>query len=484
MKKARKLGGQCTSWKHEDFIINGCIHWLVGSGSTNKMHKLWSDLGALDGTEFVNHDRFTHLENVEGEDVILYCNPNQLKAHWLEIAPEEDDFIHNFTKTIQVLIDDQTLQPSHNLFHNIFTSVRHGLKGLYVYREIMKWFRYSCGDIALKLKNPYLKALFLSLGKDMPVIAILYTLAWMNNKEAGYPLGGSAPFINKILNKFLSTGGSIHYNAAVKEIIVHNDCAGGVVLEDGHRLYADYIISAADGYTTIYHMLQGKYKDEKIDHYYLSLPLFRPILFASFGINYSFQDLEGAAMGRSFILKKPLKAGNVSHDRLNIQVYNFDPTLAPEGKSLITSMIETDYHYWKVLADNNEKYKKEKIRTLMEVMERLTSRFPQIVGKFEMMDLATPITYEKYTGVYKGSYEGWKLTKETFLEKMEKKLPGLENFYMAGQWVEPGGGLPPSALSGKSVIQMICKKERLKFISAFPPEVKAKEERKITMEQS
>jgi phytoene dehydrogenase-like protein len=34
---------------------------------------------------------------------------------------------------------------------------------------------------------------------------------------------------------------------------------------------------------------------------------------------------------------------------------------------------------------------------------------------------------------------------------------------MAGHWVEPGGGLPTVAMSGRNVIQIICKKEKRKF---------------------
>jgi len=44
-------------------------------------------------------------------------------------------------------------------------------------------------------------------------------------------------------------------------------------------------------------------------------------------------------------------------------------------------------------------------------------------------------------------------------------LSGLKNFYMAGQWVEPGGGLPSAILSGRNVTQIICKKDKKKFIT-------------------
>ncbi|MEZ4715498.1 MAG: hypothetical protein R2851_05320 [Caldilineaceae bacterium] len=39
---------------------------------------------------------------------------------------------------------------------------------------------------------------------------------------------------------------------------------------------------------------------------------------------------------------------------------------------------------------------------------------------------------------------------------VRKTLPGLGNFYMAGQWVEPGGMVPVVAMSGRNAIQLIC----------------------------
>jgi len=44
-------------------------------------------------------------------------------------------------------------------------------------------------------------------------------------------------------------------------------------------------------------------------------------------------------------------------------------------------------------------------------------------------------------------------------------LPKLKNFYMAGQWLFPGGGLPPAAQTGKWAVMLICKKEKINFVS-------------------
>jgi len=52
--------------------------------------------------------------------------------------------------------------------------------------------------------------------------------------------------------------------------------------------------------------------------------------------------------------------------------------------------------------------------------------------------------------------------------RMSKTLPGLGNFYMAGQWVEPGGGTSPAVMSGRHLIQIICKKDKKPFVAMVP----------------
>ncbi len=48
---------------------------------------------------------------------------------------------------------------------------------------------------------------------------------------------------------------------------------------------------------------------------------------------------------------------------------------------------------------------------------------------------------------------------------MRKTLPGLRNFYLAGQWVEPGGSVPVVAMSGRNAIQMICHQDGQPFVT-------------------
>jgi phytoene dehydrogenase-like protein len=81
-------------------------------------------------------------------------------------------------------------------------------------------------------------------------------------------------------------------------------------------------------------------------------------------------------------------------------------------------------------------------------------------------DVATPLTFERYTGNWKGCFEGWLITPDnsyTLMKPMSQSVPGLKNFFMCGQWVEPGGGLPTAVMSGRRLIKSICKGDGRKF---------------------
>jgi len=100
------------------------------------------------------------------------------------------------------------------------------------------------------------------------------------------------------------------------------------------------------------------------------------------------------------------------------------------------------------------------------IVEVLDQRLPGISGQVEMVDVATPLTFERYTGNWKGSFEGWLITPQnssTLISPMRQTLPGLQNFYMCGQWVQPGGGLPTGVMTGRKLVQALCKEDGKKF---------------------
>ena len=215
-------------------------------------------------------------------------------------------------------------------------------------------------------------------------------------------------------------------------------------------------------------MLEGKYINKKIQGYYDKLPIFTPLIYMSLGVARSFDELPSSVAGIYFPLDEPVTIAGQEWKRLPVHIYNFDPSLAPEGKTLLTLLIDSNYEYWKKLSEDPERYKAEKEQIADLVVAQLDRRFPGLAAQVEMRDVATPMTFERYTGNWQGTYEGWQMTTKTLTMRMSKTLPGLANFHMAGQWVQPGGGLPTGVMTGRHVAQIICKKDKKKFVTSTP----------------
>ncbi len=113
------------------------------------------------------------------------------------------------------------------------------------------------------------------------------------------------------------------------------------------------------------------------------------------------------------------------------------------------------------------KYKAEKERIIQEIAEGMENRLGSLIPHLEMKDLSTPATVVRYTNNWKGSFEGWVMTPKVGFSQLPMQLPGLRNFYMAGQWISPGGGLPTALISGRGVAGLICKKGGKKFVTSM-----------------
>jgi phytoene dehydrogenase-like protein len=344
-----------------------------------------------------------------------------------------------------------------------------------------KWMGMTIRDFAKQFKNPFMREV-MSEGlpnafffePDMSLMVVLSTLAYLHVKSAGYPIGGAPKFVSSIEQRYHDLGGEIHYKSPVAKILVEADPSGqgdravGVRLADGTEHCADIVISAADGHTTLFDMLEGKYLNDKIRGYYDSLPLFHPIFFISLGVNRTFEKKPPSIAGEIFPLDGPIHIAGRECGWLAPHIYDFDSSLAPKGKTLMRVMLPADYEYWSNLRkQDHERYKKEKQQIADQVIARLDKRFPGLADQVEMCDVATPATFERYTGNWQASWMGWLYTAKTMRMSISKTLPGLDNFYMVGTWVL-NSGLPFAAVSGRHVTQILCKKDNKPFVTTVP----------------
>ena len=118
------------------------------------------------------------------------------------------------------------------------------------------------------------------------------------------------------------------------------------------------------------------------------------------------------------------------------------------------------------LHSDRKKYNAEKQRIAEYTIRQLEKRWPGFASQVEVIDVPTPATYKRYTGNWKGSPDGWYLTPDN-INGMEpvRTLPGLEGLHMAGQWTAPFTGTVIAAMSGRQIIQLMCREESKKFVT-------------------
>ena len=163
---------------------------------------------------------------------------------------------------------------------------------------------------------------------------------------------------------------------------------------------------------------------------------------------------------------EPISIAGREHHWLTAIHHCFDPSMSPEGKSVVEVWYDTEYDYWEELYRDREAYRAEKKRIEEYTIRQLERRWPGFASQVEVSDVPTPATYFRYTGNWKGSPDGWYVSPDNMMNTDPvRTLPGLDGLQMAGQWTAPFTGTVVSSVSGRQAIQMLCREEGRRFVT-------------------
>ncbi len=261
------------------------------------------------------------------------------------------------------------------------------------------------------------------------------------------------------MDSYRSLGGQSVVTATVDEILVEKGRARGVRIDDGTLIAADAVISTSSTPETILRLLGGRFDAaamrERLEHW----KLFQPIVLASFGVATPLREAPGILVVEGV---PPYTIGGVTRERLGLRVCNDDPFLAPPGHAVVQAMLDTDYAWWATRGVGYQAAKEEVAQIAQAQIERV---LPEVRTRVRMTDIATPLTFWRQARSWRGAYEGWEPNAESLAGHVNKRLAGLQGLYLAGQWVEPGGGVPMAVMSGRQAVQILCDDDRRPFQS-------------------
>jgi phytoene dehydrogenase-like protein len=457
-------GGLCTAWKREGFAFDACIHWLMGSSPASNLHEIWKELGA-GGLKYLEWEVYTRVLLSGGDSFDVFTDPEALEAEMLRLGPEDGK--------VARIISTNVRRVSRIDMPAAFDKLRPGrLLSLLANMPAAiplfgKWMKTPLSELLAGLRSPKLKEAFSLLYgdslPDFPAAGLFMMLGFMAKRSCGYPIGGSLAFARAIEEKYISLGGAIRYGLKVDEIIVEGGKAVGL-RGAGGEARGDIVVSAADGFDTVRRLLGGRYSNSDLEAAFAGGKRFPSLIYIGLGLGESRPSLPHSS---TFRLGSPitLEEGALVKDSLSLRVFGFDPGLAPKGKCSASVMIETTNDaYWSGLRERDRgAYEAEKKAVADKVVAVLDAVYPGLGSSVEIVDVATPATFIRYTNNWHGSYEGWLPTRDFLSKKMAKTLAGLANFHMVGQWVNPGGGLPPCGIDGRALAKRLCKAEGIRF---------------------
>ena len=458
-------GGECTGWERQGFHIDGCIHWLTGTQKGSGLYEIWKESGGLEEGEIYRPEYYIKGQ-YEGTEVTLFRDLEKLKQHLLEIAPEDEKEIKHLCKYINIFATEKSFD---YLAHKpmdlmgFFDKIKFYMAMMKSGMVINKLGKITLGEYLQRFSNP---AVRITLGSFLPESFCAYvlhtTLGTFVSDNGDQPQGGSRAFALRIAEKYRELGGKIKLNSEVDKIIVEDNTARGVILSKNNKNekvkdLADYIIPACDTDITFQKLLDGKYNDPEFTKRYQDqekYPLTSSVLVA-LGV-----EADLSAYPECLVFQtEEFSFEDTQKDIISYKHYCHEPSFAPEGKSVLNVTFKADCDWWQQFARDKKAYNKEKQRLGREVVTRMENKYPELAGKIKIIDVATPLTFERYCGAYKGSWMSFGITPDGEQLRHDGQLEGLDNLFLAGQWLMSPGGLPVAALTGKWVVQRINEQE-------------------------
>jgi len=461
-------GGLCVSWDRGPYVFDGCMRWLVGTKPSSTFTRMWNELGAINGRPVLNYREFLRVEGANGQALSFTSDLNELAREAKRISPEDGPRIDALIRAARSCASlDPPAKRLELMSH--WEKTRLLFQCLPMLITVARWKGKTVAEYVAAYRHPFLREALSAVAGDprMSALVLIMVLGIREYGNVGYVAGGSRALAEAIERRYTDLGGVIRYHREATEISVEHDRAVGVLCGDGEFFPAESVVACADGYSAIFKMLGGKYVGKGLERLYREGEMFPPLVQASLGISRALNEVSESV---SLPLPAALAGGHAGNDaRLELCVMGEDCQLCPPGKTVVLARFASSFQYWaKLKAERPADYRAQKKQLLEAVIRLVDQRFPGVASAVEQADLATPVTYVRYTGNREGSCQGWLPTPRVLHRPIPQSLPGLQNFYMAGHWVQAGGGLPPAALSGCYAAQSICAKDGKPFRTKLP----------------
>lgn len=451
-EKNAVAGGNLTGWQRGDYHIDNCIHWLTGTNPATPGYRMWKELGALGNVRIYQpHSLFTC--EYHGKTLTLYRNFHHTIREMLEISPIDRRSIRSLARAVHLM---QGYLGIAGRSHNKHISHASDILSM---PHLVSYYRMNTGELADRFSHPLLRKFILALMQDrFSSLALILVFATFCGDNGGIPAGSSFAMAQRMKQTFLSEGGTILFRKTAKKVNLSGSVAKSVTFTDGSTLPADDVILTLDPRMIFGSLLEWpmpsalarEYQDPRLPR------------FSSYHCAFSCDSDRLPFRGGFFLDVPPEYRQKLHASQIVLREFSHEPDFSPEGKELIQAMIlcyEPDAQYFIHLRKTNRKaYKAQKQELQKTIADIICQKFPALSESLNFIDMWTPATYQRYVNSEMGSFMSFALPSNYYPRKLSNRIAGLDNVFLATQWLRAPGGLPIAARSGHDAV--LCMEKR------------------------
>jgi prolycopene isomerase len=463
-------GGYARCFRRGDYVFDPAMHCTPQGGPGGLYQSVLGHCGANSCT-FLELEQAWEIAFPDLRLVVPVGMDPAIEAH-AELFPGEADGIRRFIETCFQLHEDIHAMPTGLGLKDLDEAAKR-------FPTLFKYMRASLQDLLDEhVSDPDAKA---ALAATWPRVgvppsrasAFAFAQIMANYLEGSYyPQGGFQSFSDSLASSVTGCHGEIVCENGVAKIAVEDGKAVGVVLEGGESVSAPVVISNVDAQLTFERLIGT---DHLPGGFMKRLGRMTPSYSAFVAYVTTSLDLHESVTASEVFLgdgdpeaDDRIRAGHPAGMWLAVPTLH-DPSLAPPGHHTITitSMADRDALDWT----------RDSGRFLDEMLALAEETIPGLRAESEVVETASPVTFERYSGNAGGSMYGWENTpRQTGAKRPAVKTP-IDGLYLCGHWTLPGSGGLRVFASGVVVSQVILAERGLaggvpNFAEANMPEVK------------
>jgi len=455
-------GGSATTFCRGRFEFEVALHQLSGMGTAEQpgpLRSLLGKLGVLEDLSFVEMSDLYRVFIPGKLDVTLPADRAGVIATLQSQFPHEKEAIQKFFDLIYSYVME---------LYTYFkkpdpVSEKFPVLHRYAFRntkEVLDQF----------FTNPLLKAVlgsywaFIGLTPDrlpFSYLAICF-FSYIEMKPC-HIKGGSQSLSSAILNRFLSSGGSVRFNCGAKKIMVEKGSVTGVVTEQGEEITSKFVVSNASKISTFVELLDPEHVPEEIFVDMSGRTQSPSGLSVYIGLDCEPGEL-GIDASTTFILPdedisgkhfNQMKTLDMENGLVAFSCYDVaDPEFSPPGTCQVALVTLKYAEPW--LRIPPTQYAREKYRCAEAMILQMEKLCPDVRAHMEEVEVATPLTFMRYLGTPGGSIYGFEQYMKDSLFFEAPRVSPIKGLFLAGGWVTDCG-FEPTLKSGTSAAGAILR---------------------------